>query len=93
MSEKETVLEIAAEFRKMNDSSVGGIIAVKASVIADRLEAAAKHEKAEMDDAARFINEFLDANPLWKEAHNWLIRNGYEDKSYQGDFWGQEIVS
>lgn len=45
-----------------------------------------------LDEAASFINEFLDEMPLQKEAHNWLIRNGYKDTSYQGDFWGPEVV-
>ena len=90
---KETVLDIAAEFREMNDASVGGIIAVNARVIAERLEAAAKLYAEEMDKASEFITDYLQEIPLCKEPHNWLIRNGYEDKSYQGVSFGQEIVN
>ena len=44
-SENETVADIVAEFREMVHQSVDGIIAVKADVIADRIEAAWKREK------------------------------------------------
>ena len=70
---KETVLDIAAEFRE--------------------LEAAAKLYAEEMDKASEFITDYLQEIPLCKEPHNWLIRNGYEDKSYQGVSFGQEIVN
>ncbi len=48
--------------------------------------------KNEMDKAAEFINYYLQEIPLSREAHNWLIRNGYKDESYQSDIFGQEIV-
>lgn len=57
--------------------------------LADRLEAA---HKREMDKTATFITEYLDTSPLDPKAHNWLIRNGYRDISYQGSIFGQEIV-
>lgn len=41
---KETVADIVAEFREMVHKSVDGIIAVKADVIADRIEAAWNRE-------------------------------------------------
>ena len=63
---------------------------------ANRLEAACKRleadHKCEMDEAAAFINEYLEDSALDPKAHNWLIRNGYQDTSYQADVFGQEIV-
>ena len=44
MTDKETTFDISAEFREMINASVDGIIAVNAKVIAERLEAAAKHD-------------------------------------------------
>lgn len=63
---------------------------------ANRLEAACKrleasHER-EMDEAATFINKYLEDSALDPKAHNWLIRNGYQDASYQADIFGQEIL-
>lgn len=46
----------------------------------------------EMDTAARLINIYLDHIPLSPHGHNWLIRNGYTDKSYQGHIYGQELT-
>ena len=57
--------------------------------LADRLEAA---HKREMDEVATFINKYLEDSALDPKAHNWLIRNGYQDISYQADTFGQEIV-
>ena len=48
--------------------------------------------KKEMDEAAEYINDYLQEIPLFPKAHNWLIRNGYKDESYQNDIYGQEIV-
>ena len=63
---------------------------------ANRLEAACKRlevaHKREMDEAATFINKYLEDAALDPKAHNWLIRNGYQDASYQADTFGQEIV-
>lgn len=57
--------------------------------LADRLEAA---HKLELGEAATFINKYLEDSALDPKAHNWLIRNGYQDTSYQADIFGQEIV-
>ncbi len=48
--------------------------------------------KKEMDEAAEHINLYLQEIPTNPQAHNWLIRNGYKDESYQSDIYGQEIV-
>lgn len=56
-----------------------------------RDEAVARLEK-EMDEAAEYINFYLQEIPLNPQAHNWLIRNGYKDESYQESFYGQEIA-
>ena len=47
--------------------------------------------KAELDEAAQHINAYLGEVPLNPSAHNWLIRNGYRDESYQAEIYGQEI--
>ena len=47
--------------------------------------------KCEMQEAAELINCYLQEIPLNPKAHNWLIRNGYKDESYQADVYGQEI--
>lgn len=57
----------------------------------ERLVAENARLKKEMDEAAGYINEFLDEMPLRYEPHNWLIRNGYKDESYQSGTFGQEI--
>ena len=62
---------------------------VTTAALAARLEAA---HKREMDEAATFINKYLEDAALDPKAHNWLIRNGYQDASYQADTFGQEIV-
>ena len=49
-AENETIADIAAEFREMAHKSVDGIIAIRADVIADRIEAAAKRERDDMLD-------------------------------------------
>lgn len=47
--------------------------------------------KCEMQEAAELITCYLQEIPLNPKAHNWLIRNGYKDESYQADIYGQEI--
>lgn len=47
--------------------------------------------KCEMDEAAEHIQDYLQEIPTYPKAHNWLIRNGYQDTSYQADIYGQEI--
>ena len=47
-SENETIADIVADFREMVHHTVDGIIAVKADVIADRIEAAWKRERVEI---------------------------------------------
>ena len=47
--------------------------------------------KCEMDEAAEHIRDYLQEIPTYPKAHNWLIRNGYQDTSYQADVFGQEI--
>lgn len=63
---------------------------------ADRLEAACKRLEAalkrEIYEAVPFVNKYLEDAALNPKAHNWLIRNGYQDASYQADIFGQEIV-
>lgn len=63
---------------------------VTVACLADRLEAA---HKREMDGAAEHVLDCLQRTPLDPKAHNWLIRNGYKDISYQADVFGQEIVN
>ena len=46
----------------------------------------------ELDEAAKHINAYLGEVPLNPSAHNWLIRNGYRDESYQAEIYGQEVV-
>jgi hypothetical protein len=48
--------------------------------------------KREMDEAAEHINCYLQEISANPEPHNWLIRNGYKDESYQECLFGQEIV-
>ena len=47
--------------------------------------------KKEMDEAAEYINDYLQEIPMSYRPHNWLIRNGYKDESYQESVYGQEI--
>lgn len=60
-----------------------------------RIEAACKRREAdykrEMDEAAEHINDYLQEIPTMARPHNWLIRNGYKDTSYQASVYGQEI--
>jgi hypothetical protein len=72
-SENETIADIVAEFREMVHQSVDGIIAVKADVIADRIEAAWKREMATaeksssvggaaaMREALELLNQLFDS--------------------------------
>ena len=48
--------------------------------------------KAELDAAAKLITSMMDDLPLDPRAHNWLIRNGYKDESYQAGTYGQELA-
>lgn len=57
----------------------------------ERLVAENARLKKEMDEAAEYINDYLQEIPLFYKAHNWLIRNGYKDESYQETIYGQEI--
>jgi len=41
----------------------------------------------ELAEAAEHINDYLQEIPLYRPAHDWLIRNGFEDTSYQNDFF------
>lgn len=63
---------------------------------ANRLDAACKRleaaHKREMDEAADHIQDYLQEIPMYSKAHNWLIRNGYRDTSYQSSIFGQKIV-
>ena len=44
-------------------------------------------ERKEKAAAAELINTMLDDLPLMPEAHDWLIRNGFKDESYQAATW------
>ena len=46
----------------------------------------------ELDEAAKHINAYLNEIPINPAPHNWLIRNGYRDESYQAGTYGQEVV-
>lgn len=48
--------------------------------------------KKEMDEAAEHINNYLEEIPTNPRVHNWLMRNGYKDESYQADVFGQGKV-
>ena len=41
----------------------------------------------ELAEAAGYINDYLQEIPLYRPAHDWLIRNGFEDTSYQNDIF------
>lgn len=58
----------------------------------ERLVADNARLKKEMDEAAEYINDYLQEIPSCPKAHNWLIRNGYKDESYQETLYGQELV-
>ena len=54
---------------------------------ADRVERASKRE---MDEAAEFINDYLQEIPVSRKPHDWLVRNGYTDTSYQNAVFAEE---
>ena len=60
MTDKETTFDIAAEFREISNSSVDGIIAVNAKVIAERLEAAARHDAEVIADLRNRVRLWTD---------------------------------
>lgn len=75
MSDKETALDIAAEFREMNDASVDGIIAVNAKVIADRLEAAAKRDTEVIADLRSRVRLWTDrADELRRKCDEMYVK-------------------
>ncbi len=41
----------------------------------------------ELAEAAGYINDYLQEIPLYRPAHDWLIRNGFQDTSYQNDIF------
>lgn len=43
--------------------------------------------RKEMDEAAEHINSYLNEIPINRVPHDWLIRNGYKDESYQHDMF------
>ena len=55
------------------------------------VENALEQAHKEIEEAAEHINDFLQEIPLNPSPHNWLIRNGFKDESYQADIYGQEI--
>ena len=55
--------------------------------LVDRVERASKRE---MDEAAEFINDYLQEIPLFRPPHDWLVRNGYTDTSYQNGVFAEE---
>ena len=57
----------------------------------ERIVAENARLKKEMDEAAEYINGYLQEIPTCYKPHNWLIRNGYKDESYQESIYGQEI--
>jgi hypothetical protein len=59
----------------------------------ERIVAENARLKKEMDEAAEYINGYLQEIPTYPKAHNWLVRNGYQDESYQSTVYGQEIVT
>ena len=86
----ETISYILAEMRgnEFDDPHLDadGIIGARrlARDWADRIEAAVKRE---MDEAAEFIDDYLNEIPVYHPPHDWLIRNGYKDTSYQNDIF------
>lgn len=57
----------------------------------ERIVAENARLKKEMDEAAEYINGYLQEIPTCYKPHNLLIRNGYKDESYQESVYGQEI--
>ena len=43
--------------------------------------------KRELAEAAEYINDYLQEIPLYRPGHDWLVRNGFEDTSYQNDIF------
>lgn len=86
----ENLAAILAEMRKAVVPMICGRPKIEAVSIrdvlqwADRIEAAVKRE---MDEAAEFINDYLNEIPVYHPPHDWLIRNGYKDTSYQNDIF------
>lgn len=52
----------------------------------ERIRYAVKMRK-EMDEAAEHINAYLNEIPINRVPHDWLIRNGYKDESYQSSLF------
>lgn len=46
-----------------------------------------EHYQRELAEAAEYINDYLQEIPLYRPAHDWLIRNGFQDTSYQNDIF------
>jgi hypothetical protein len=90
IDENETYSAILAEMRKAVVPMICGRPKIEAVTIrdvlrwADRIEAAVKRE---MDEAAEFIDDYLREIPVYRPPHDWLIRNGYKDTSYQNDIF------
>ena len=86
----EKLADILAEMRKAVVPMICGRPKIEAVTIrdvlrwADRIEAAVKRE---MDEAAEFIDDYLREIPVYRPPHDWLIRNGYKDTSYQNDIF------
>jgi hypothetical protein len=89
----EEIHKILAEIRtvarsqELFDGEEVGDALIRGSKIlewADRIEAAVKRE---MDEAAEFIDDYLREIPVYRPPHDWLIRNGYKDTSYQNDIF------
>ena len=96
MNEKETVADILDQMETFAEIQIAfsrvpttseclGLIVHQLSM---RLREAYKRE---MDEAAEHINDYLQEIPTMARPHNWLIRNGYKDTSYQASVYGQEI--
>ena len=89
----ETYPAILAEMRKAVVPMVCGRPKIESVTIrdvlqwADRIEAAVKRE---MDEAAEFINDYLQEIPVCRPPHDWLVRNGYTDTSYQNAVFAEE---
>ena len=96
--EHETADAIIAEMRKCveehtfgkTDNYPGDVdneLVTDIEGFADSLEASIMRERErlrkEMDEAAEHINSYLNEIPINRVPHDWLIRNGYKDESYQ----------
>ena len=92
--DNETIPDIVTEMCKCAEENPRLKIVPRMTIqtwlnLASRLKAAYKRE---MDEAAEHINNYLQEISANPEPHNWLIRNGYKDESYQECLFGQEIV-